>query len=263
VNTTLRIAGYEMKDVMRGKWLLFYGAFFLLLTEGLFRFGGEGARVILSLVNLVLLLVPLVGVLFGTVYLYGAREFNELLLAQPVSRRQLFGGLYLGLALPLAGALLVGVGVPFVFRGLPGGRELSVLLVLLGCGVALTFIFVALAFLIAIRITDRMRGLGGALLLWLAFAVLYDGAILLGVTLLSEYPLERPLLFLVLLNPVDLARILLLLNLDVAALMGYTGATLQRFFGTLTGMVVTATALALWTAVPLLVGSRLFVRKDF
>jgi Cu-processing system permease protein len=263
MNTTLRIAGYEMKDVVRGKWLLFYGAFFLLLTEGLFRFGGDGGRVILSLVNLVLLLVPLVGVLFGTVYLYGAREFNELLLAQPVSRRQMFGGLYLGLALPLAGSLLVGVGVPFVFRGLPGGRELAVLLVLLGCGVALTFIFVALAFLIAIRITDRMRGLGGALLLWLAFAVLYDGAILLGVTLLSEYPLERPLLFLVLLNPVDLARILLLLNLDVAALMGYTGASLQRFFGTVTGMVVTGAALALWTAVPLLVGSRLFVHKDF
>jgi Cu-processing system permease protein len=263
VNTTLRIAGYEMKDVVRGKWLLFYGAFFLVLTEGLFRFGGEGSRVILSLVNLVLLLVPLVGVLFGTVYLYGAREFNELLLAQPVSRRQMFGGLYLGLALPLAGALLAGVGVPFVFRGLPGEGELGVLLVLMGCGVALTFIFVALAFLIAIRITDRMRGLGGALLLWLAFAVLYDGAILLGVTLLSEYPLERPLLFLVLLNPVDLARVLLLLNLDVAALMGYTGATLQRSFGTLTGMLVTGAALALWTAVPLLVGSRMFVRKDF
>jgi Cu-processing system permease protein len=263
MNTTLRIAGYEMKDVMRGKWLLFYGAFFLLLTEGLFRFGGEGSRVILSLVNLVLLLVPLVGVLFGTVYLYGAREFNELLLAQPVSRRQMFGGLYLGLALPLAGALLAGVGVPFVFRGLPGEGEPGVLLVLLGCGVALTFIFVALAFLIAIRISDRMRGLGGALLLWLAFAVLYDGAILLGVTLLSEYPLERPLLFLVLLNPVDLARVLLLLNLDVAALMGYTGATLQRFFGTLAGMLITGAALALWTAVPLLVGSRMFVRKDF
>jgi len=263
MNTTLRIAGYEMKDVVRGKWLLFYGAFFLLLTEGLFRFGGEGSRVILSLVNLVLLLVPLVGVLFGTVYLYGAREFNELLLAQPVSRRQMFGGLYLGLSLPLAGALLAGVGIPFAIRGSLDGGDAAVLLVLLGCGVALTFIFVALAFLIALRITDRMRGLGGALLLWLAFAVLYDGAILVGVSLLAEYPLEKPLLLMVLLNPVDLARILLLLNLDVAALMGYTGASLQRFFGNATGLLVTGAALALWTVVPLLAGARLFVRKDF
>jgi Cu-processing system permease protein len=108
-----------------------------------------------------------------------------------------------------------------------------------------------------------MRGLGGALLLWLAFAVLYDAAILLAVTLLSEYPLERPLLLLVLLNPVDLARVLLLLKLDVAALMGYTGATLQRFFGNATGLLVTGVALVFWTLGPLLLGSRMFVRKDF
>ncbi len=263
MNALLRIAGYEIRDVVRGKWLVAYGAFFLLLTETLFRFGGEGGRVLLSLVNLVLLLVPLMGILFGTVYLYGAREFNELLLAQPVGRRQMFGGLYLGLALPLVGALVLGVGIPFGARGGLGGANAGVLATLLGTGTALTLVFVALAFVLAIRVQDRMRGLGAALLLWLALGVVYDGVVLLGVTAFAAYPLERPLLVLVLLNPVDLARVLLLMRMDVAALMGYTGATFEAFFGTALGTALAAGALGLWVVGPLLLGFRLFGRKDF
>lgn len=263
MRTILRIAGYEIRDVARGKWLLAYGTFLFLLTEGLFRFGGEGSRVLLSLVNLVLLLVPLMGILFGTVYLYGAREFNQLLLAQPVGRRQMFGGLFLGLSLPLVGALVAGVGLPFLIRGLPEPRTLILLLLLLATGAALTLVFAALAFLVAIRVEDRMRGLGAALILWLGFSVVYDGLVLLGITAFAAYPLERPLLVAILLNPVDLARVLLLMRLDVAALMGYTGATFESFFGTAPGMGLAAGALALWVAVPLLLGLRLFARKDF
>jgi hypothetical protein len=33
------------------------------------------------------------------------------------------------------------------------------------------------------------------------------------------------------LNPIDLGRILFLMKFDIAALMGYTGAVFQRFFG--------------------------------
>ena len=91
----------------------------------LFRFGGEGPRVVLSLLNVVLLFVPLVSVVFGTMYVYSAREFTELLLAQPVGRRSLFAGLYLGLALPLAGAFLVGVGLPFVIHAKARGGALG------------------------------------------------------------------------------------------------------------------------------------------
>jgi Cu-processing system permease protein len=263
MNAMARIAGYEIRDVVRGRWLVAYGAFFLLLTEGLFRFGGDGGRVLLSLVNLVLLLVPLVGILFGTVYLYGAREFNELLLAQPVGRRQMFGGLYLGLALPLVGALVLGVGIPFLGRGATDPPTLTVLGVLLATGSAMTLVFVALAFILAVRVQDRMRGLGAALLLWLGLAVVYDGLVLLGVTAFAAYPLERPLLVLVLLNPVDLARVLLLMRMDAAALMGYTGATFEAFFGTAPGTALAVAALALWVVAPMLLGMRLFAKKDF
>jgi Cu-processing system permease protein len=260
---TAKIAWYEIRDVVRGRWLLFYGAFFFVLTDGLFRFLGEGSRVLLSLGSVTLLLVPLVGILFGTVYLYGAREFNELLLAQPVSRRQMFGGLYLGLAIPLTAAMLLGIGLPFAFRGLPTGRVATTLFLLLGTGSALTLVFVALAFLIAVRVPDRLKGLGSAIVLWLAFTFLYDGLVLMGVTAFADYPLERVLVGAVLLNPVDLGRVLLLLRSDVGALMGYTGATFEAFFGTGMGMAVTALALGLWIVAPISLGFHLFARKDF
>jgi Cu-processing system permease protein len=259
---TARIACYELRDVLRSRWLLAYALFFLFVTDALVRFGGGDAKALLSLVNVVLLVVPLVGLVFGTTYLSDARDFTEVLLAQPIARGQLFAGLFLGLAAPLALAFAVGAGAPFLLHGVPEG-QLGSLAAILGTGVALTFVFVALAFLVAVRVDDKAKGLGVAIGLWLGLALLYDGAVLLAVALLSDYPIERPMLGLMLANPVDLARVLLLLRFDVAALMGYTGAVFARFLGGATGAAVAASALLAWVAVPVGLGMRAFRRKDF
>jgi Cu-processing system permease protein len=79
----------------------------------------------------------------------------------------------------------------------------------------------------------------------------------------SGYPLERPLLGLIVLNPLDMARALVLLRLDVAALMGYTGAVFKQFFGTFYGLAVALGALTLWTAIPMLCGATTYARRDF
>jgi Cu-processing system permease protein len=55
----------------------------------------------------------------------------------------------------------------------------------------------------------------------------------------------------------------MLLRFDAAALMGYTGAVLQRFFGSVGGSLLAGAALVLWTAVPVALGLRAFQRKDF
>ena len=64
-------------------------------------------------------------------------------------------------------------------------------------------------------------------------------------------------------NPVDLARGLVLTQLDVSALMGYTGALFERTFGSLAGTIVAVTALAVWTATPFTIAARRFRRRDF
>jgi Cu-processing system permease protein len=260
---TLKLVRYQARDVARSRWLLAYAGFFVLATDALLRFGNDGARALLSLANVVLFVVPLVGLAFGTTYLHDAREFTELLLAQPVRRSQLFAGLSLGLALPLAGALVLGVALPFVWHGLPDASARATLAVLLGCGVALTAIFVALAFLIAVRADDKVRALGAAVGVWLGMALVYDALVVVAVATFADHPVERPLLGLMLANPVDLARVLLLLRFDAGALMGYTGAVFARAFQGGAGVVVAATALTAWAAVPAALGLRAFRRKDF
>lgn len=83
MSTVARVMKYEVRDVIRSRWVLAYTAFFLVVTDGLLRFTGDSANAILSLLNVVLIIIPLVNVVFGTMYLYDAREFVELLLASP------------------------------------------------------------------------------------------------------------------------------------------------------------------------------------
>jgi Cu-processing system permease protein len=257
--TVFRLLGSECRNVARSRWLLAYAIVLLGLTEFLFRFGGSGSRVVLSLTNVVLALVPLVSLIFGTLQVYHSREFIQLILAQPVSRRALFAALFGGLVLPLAGAFLLGAGLPFLWHG----AAATGYAIMLGTGVLLTVVFTAGAFYLALRIQDRAVGLGAAIVLWLAAVVVYDGAILLGITLFSKWPLETPALIATLLNPVDLGRVLLLLQFDLSALSGYTGAVFERFFGGGTGAGVAAAALLAWAAIPFGLALRRFQRKDW
>jgi Cu-processing system permease protein len=262
MKTTAKVLKYEVRDVLRSRALIVYALFFLFATEALFRFGGGSAKALLSLANVTLLVVPLVSVVLGTMFVYNAREFNELLLSQPVSRSQLFGGLYLGLCLPLAGGYVAGIALPIAWHGVDAGQGKTVLLLLVA-GVLLSAIFTAIAFALAVRIEDRVRGMGMALLIWLFLAVAWDALVLAGANAFYAWPLERPLLVLMILNPVDLARVVLMLNFDVSALMGYTGAVFEGFFGGSLGLTVALLALGVWLAAPLIAGARAFARRDF
>jgi Cu-processing system permease protein len=133
---------------------------------------------------------------------------------------------------------------------------------LLLAGAALTAVFTALAYLIAVTFQDRAAGLGAAILVWLLLAVVYDGVILMGTAIFADYPIETPVLAAMVLNPIDLARVLLLLKIDIAALMGYTGAVFERFFGSGRGLIVSSAALALWIGIPAWLGMRRFAARD-
>ena len=113
----MRVARFVARDLSRSRWLIGYAAFFALATWALLRFSDSEQKALLSLVNVVLFVVPLASIVFGSMYLYGAREFVELLLAQPGPRRTLFSGLYLGLAVPLGLAAAAGIAVPVALHG--------------------------------------------------------------------------------------------------------------------------------------------------
>jgi len=260
---------YEFRAVLRSRWILGYALFFFAMSEGLLRFGGDASKALVSLLNVVMLIIPLMSVVFGTITIYNSRDMTELLLSQPVERRTLFSSMYLGLVLPLAAAFALGVSVPFVARLLvfdAGDAAKTgfagVGITLLGTGVLLTCIMVGLAFMIATRFDDKAFGLGAALLVWLVMAVLYDALLMLCIWIFRDYPLEMPVLALSMLNPIDLGRVLIMLKFDVAALMGYTGAVFERFFGTAFGSMLALVSLLVWVIVPFWFGVRGFERKN-
>ncbi len=262
MSALLRIAGYALRDLARSRWLLAYAFLLLASCEGLLRLSAGRPAALAALTSLVLLIVPLVSLAFGIMYLQASRDFITLLLAQPVSRRALFGGLYAGLAGALCAAFLAGFGLPLLLEPAESGDVGATVLLLLA-GLLLTLCFLSLAFLISALVSDRVRAFGAGLVLWLFCAIVFDALLLVGIARFADYPLERPLMIAVLLDPIDLARVLVLLRLDAAALLGYTGAVFQEFFGRALGTVCALAALLAWAALPLLGGLRRMERSDF
>lgn len=258
-----KILKYSFYDLMRSRWTYIYCAFYFLFTMSLLWLSNDLSKVIISLMNVILILVPLIATMFAVMYYYNSREFTELLLAQPIRRRDIFLGQYFGVATSLAMSLLVGVGIPFLLYGIMVSGEIFNFLTLLLVGVFLSFIFSAIAFFIGLKNENRIKGFGLTILVWLFFAVIYDGIFLLALALFSDYPLENFAMGASMFNPIDLSRILILLKLDISALMGYTGAVFQKFLGTPIGILASFGILFIWLLLPTWGIKAVSLKKDF
>jgi Cu-processing system permease protein len=260
INNLLKIIKFTLFDVSRSRWIFIYGVILLLLTQLLFNFSEDPEKTIVSLLNLALILNPIISLIFSTVYLYNSREFIELLLSQPLKRSEIFTGLYLGISITLSGIFILGVGIPFLVNS---RALLDVLSLLLLSGVFLTFIYTAIALGISHYFDDKAAGLGVSIVLWLFFAILYDGILLLGTYMFSDYPLELPMIISSIFNPIDLGHISVMLKLDIAALLGYTGAVFEKFFGSSTGIIVSISGMTAWIIIPYWISFRIFKKKNF
>ena len=267
------IAREEYRRALESRWLFGFTALFALLVLALSYFGlaqnrevgFQGfARVTLSLMNLVLFVVPLTGLMLGVTSIAGGNESLSLLLAQPVGRGEVLAGKFLGLSAALTAAQALGFGgggvVIALWAGadqLPGYLALTLLSAALGC------LTIATSLLIAAIWPDRLRATSAALLLWLLMVVAYDLVVLGATALLRGIPLQSVLFPALLLNPVDLARVLTTLAVGSGALFGPTSAVLVGFFGTTWGIALGVAVILFETAAPLLAAARVFRRRDW
>ncbi|MCE2997862.1 MAG: ABC transporter permease subunit [Cyclobacteriaceae bacterium] len=253
----IKIGKYILYDMVRNRFVMAYTFFLLLVTLSMFSLDSDPGKSTISLMNIVLLVVPLVSIVFTTIHFYNSYEFMEMLLAQPVHRKTIYFAEYLSVSIALSVAFLSGVALPLCVFNF---NESTLYLILIG--VMLTFIFVALAFAASVATRDKARAIGIALLFWFYFAIIYDGLVLYIIYTFSDYPMEKVTLSLVSLNPIDLARIVILLKLDVSAMMGYTGAFYQNFFGSGGGIIYSLLIMIVWILLPLLIAHRKFCLKD-
>ena len=252
-----RLIKIIMLDILKNRIVLAYTLILGILSWSSFALEDTASKGILTILNVILFTVPLVSVLFSTIYIYNSSEFIELLLGQPIRRAKIWISLFLSLSLSMVLAFLIGAGIPLLLNS-PD----DIGLMMVSTGILISIIFVALAFLSSILTRDKAKGIGIAIMLWLYFALLFDGMVLFLLFQLAEYPIENAMVGITAFSPIDLARILILLHLDVSAMMGYTGAIFKDFFGTSIGLVVSFALLCLWAAIPFAISLRKFNRKD-
>ncbi|MBL7814172.1 MAG: ABC transporter permease subunit [Saprospiraceae bacterium] len=254
----MKIIRYVLYDILRSRMIIGYTAFLLLVSAALFATETNASKSILNLLNIVLIVVPLVSIVFTTIHYYNSYQFIELMLAQPIERMKLLLSEFLGVILSLSAAFLIGIGLPVLLFS-ADGSGISLLI----SGILLTFIFSSIAFWVAAITQDKAKGIGVTLLLWFYFSLIYDFIVLFLMFTFSDYPLEKAMLGFTALNPIDLGRVFVMLQMDVSALMGYTGAVYKQFFGSALGMFFALGVMIMWAVVPLFLAIRVFKKKDF
>jgi Cu-processing system permease protein len=273
VNGTLLIARQEFLINLRNRWVLTFAAVFTLLTIliaylGMVTSGYVGIqdfiRTAASLVNLSGFLLPLFALIVGVFSFLSHRQYMEFLVVQPISRDQVLLGKLLGLVMTVFAASILGFGLPGAITAISVGTEgaLRYLEVVLH-SMLLSVVFVGLSVLISLIASRRQVAFGVALGVWLFFEVLY-GTLMLGSTLyFTPAALKVILLVGLLLNPIDLTRVLSLLAVGGPHLFGPAGATLIKMTGSeATATLIGYLSLAAWIAIPTIISLILFRRQD-
>ena len=252
-----KIARFILFDILKNKIVILYTILLFIISWSVLGLDNNYTKATLSLLNVVLLVVPLVSIIFSTIYVYNSSQFIELLLSQPVPRSKVWFNLFLGLSTALIFAFLIGCGIPILlYSSIETGASLLI------TGVFLSIIFTSLAMLAAIFSRDRAKGIGVSIFIWMFFAIIYDGILLVLMFQFADYPIEGIMATIAAVNPIGLSRIFVLLQLDVAAMLGQAGAIFRMVFGSGGGMVISIIILAIWTLVPFLWSLILFNKKD-
>lgn len=267
------IAAKELRTGIRNRWFALYAAIFIALSIGfsMLAMGGSSltgqpgfGRTSAGLLNLMTLMVPLIGLTIGAQSLVADRQDRSLdyLLAQPVSPREVYLGKYLGAAASLVLLLLLGFGVAGIVQAVKGtATGTSDYLILILLTILLGLAMLSAGYLVSSRSPQTAVALGVALSLWLGLALVGDLGLMSTAIVMDLTP--STLLALTLLNPLDVYKLLgvdlLQTSLDVLGPAGTYAR--QEIGGELT--LVLALVLVAWIVLPLPIGYRLFLRKDF
>jgi len=195
-----KIARFILFDILKNKIVIFYTILLFIISWSVLGLESNYTKATLSLLNVVLLVVPLVSIMFSTIYVYNSSQFIELLLSQPVPRTSVWLSIFLGLSTALVLSFLIGCGIPILlYSSIETGFSLLII------GIFLSIIFTSFALLSAIASRDKAKGIGISIFIWIFFAIIYDGILLVLMFQLADYPIEGMMATLAGLNPIGLA----------------------------------------------------------
>jgi Cu-processing system permease protein len=274
VRQVIIIAGKELRDGMRNRWVLATTALLAALALTLAFMGAAPtgtvkvsalAVTIVSLSSLTIFLVPLIALLLSYDAIVGEvdRGTMALLLAYPVARWQVILGKFAGYLGILAFATVAGYGIAGLALQWAGNGDRDAwfaFVFMVATSALLGGVFIAIGYLVSTLVRDRGTAGGIAVGVWLFFVLLYD-MVLLGVLVADQGRTVTAdvLNLLLLMNPADAYRLLnLTATPDVSGFAGVAG------LGARTGLGPGALlgALAAWMVIPLVAATALFARRQ-
>jgi Cu-processing system permease protein len=264
------IARRELREALRNKWLWLYalglaGLGLALSQAGLAAAGYAGlggfGRTSASLVNALLLFVPLIGLTVGAGTVAADRERGALLylLAQPVSRAEIFFGKALGAGLAVLAALGLGFGLAGLGLVISGGTNATAYLSLAGVALLLAVACLGIGFIISTLTRKASTASGAALILWLG--LVFFGDLGLVAATLSLRPTPTVLLGMLVANPLQVFKLAAIYSLrSTLDVLGPVGQYAVYRFDQALPFLLLALLLA-WIIITFLLAFVLFNRR--
>ncbi len=197
-----KLVKYNLFNVARSRWIFAYSILVFVIALLISRFSPSSTKAVLSMTNIYLILLPLMSLIFTTLYFYDSKGFYELLLSQNVSRMHLLSASLISLSLATVFPFIIFSSLPYMYFF---GFETALMLFVSLFSYVILF-FVLLGFLVGILVKDKLKGMGIAVGFWMFFSIIYDMLIFYFIVVFSDYPIEHAVFIMVVLNPCVLLR---------------------------------------------------------
>lgn len=251
----------EAVESLRNRWFILYTLCFSALALLVLIFSTVGGniagfsgfgRTAASIINLVLIFVPLIAIITGGVSISQERENGTLpyLLSHPINKDEVFLGKFLGLLIAIWFSILLGFGMAGLGVALSGGQgEISGYLLTVFLSALLAACFLSIGFIVSVYSGKASKAIGVSVFLWLLFIILGDLGIM-GTTIAMDLGIKQ-VFVLALLNPAEVFKIASVLVLSPRyEILGPVGIYAVRTFGQQGVFYILFGVMLLWVLIP-------------
>ena len=259
----------EARESLRSRWFILYTLCFssialllLFLSTSREEIGGISGfgRTAASLINLVLLFIPLIALVTGALSISNERENGTLsyLISHPIVKTEIFFGKYLGLLLSICISISLGFGLAGIaISAKGGGHDVSKFLIISLLSGLLAASLLSVGLLVSAYSRSGAKSVGFAVFLWLFFIVIGDLGIM-GTSVVMDLGIKQ-VFALTLFNPTEVFKIASVLILSPRfEILGPVGIYALNTFGQIGLLCLLISVLLLWTLFPLAWGYLIF-----
>lgn len=264
------IAIKEIKDNFRNRWVAFIGVILTSLAL-LITFSGSvvtGELVIpelpllmASLSSVAVFILPLTAILLSYDSFIGEEESGTLLLllSYPLSRSQILAGKFTGHLAVISFTIMIAFGLTGLFiaalTDVAIASIISAFIHLMLSSILLTMCFILIGYSVSLQVVEKAKAIAILLFIWVSVVLIYD-LILLTMMVADSAEVSNGLLqILILLNPSDVFRALMLVAAPQSTHVDSLSALIQWPLSSLYLVSIG------WNSVMMMLAMALFYRK--